>query len=262
MNEAKRPVALVTGASSGIGVDLAKLFAQGGHDLVLVARNEQALRAVAADCEKFAVKAHVLAKDLNDEKAASEIFEELSARGIAVDVLVNNAGFGTHGEFAATDLEQEVGMIRVNIIALIQLTRLFLPPMIERGAGKIMNVASMAGFAPGPYMSVYYATKAFVLSHSIALAQEVKKSGVIVSVLCPGPTKTDFQRRAKIAESKLFKRPRSMSSWDVAKAGYEGLMKGKMIVVPGFGNKVIRVASKVMPRGMVAKVAGKMNRDR
>ena len=262
MNDAKRPVALVTGASSGIGADLAKLFAQGGHDLVLVARNEEALRGVAADCEKHGVKAHVLVKDLNNEKAAGEIFSELAARGIAVDVLVNNAGFGTHGEFAATDLEQEVGMIRVNIIALIQLTRLFLPPMIERGAGKIMNVASMAGFAPGPYMSVYYASKAFVLSHSIALAQEVKKSGVIVSVVCPGPTKTDFQRRAKIAESKLFKRPRSMSSWDVAKAGYEGLMKGKMIVVPGFSNKVIRVASKVMPRGIVAKVAGKMNRDR
>src|SRR5947208_288458 len=124
MSDMGRPVALITGASSGIGLDLAKLFAQGGHDLVLVARNEEALRAVAADCEKFAVKALVLANDLNHEKAAGEIFSELAARGIAVDVLVNNAGFGTHGEFAATDLEQEVGMIRVNIIALIQLTRL------------------------------------------------------------------------------------------------------------------------------------------
>jgi len=262
MGEGLRPVALVTGASSGIGVDLAKLFAQGGHDLVLVARNEEGLRGVAAECEKHGVKAHVLAKDLSDERAAGEIFFELGGRGIVVEVLVNNAGFGTHGEFAQTDLEQEVGMIRVNIVALIQLTRLFLPGMIERRSGKIMNVASMAGFVPGPYMSVYYATKAFVLSHSVALAQEVKKSGVIVSVLCPGPTKTDFQRRAKIAESKLFKRPRSMSSFDVAKAGYEGLMKGKMIVVPGFSNKVIRVASKVMPRAVVARVAGKMNRDR
>jgi short-subunit dehydrogenase len=262
MGEQQRPVAVITGASSGIGLDLAKLFAQGGHDLVLVARNEEALRGVAAECERFGVKAHVLAKDLSDPGAAQEILDELAARGIVVEVLVNNAGFGTHGAFAETKLEEEVGMIQVNIVALIQLTRLFLPGMIARRSGKIMNVASVAGFVPGPYMSVYYATKAFVLSHSVALAQEVKGSGVIVSALCPGPTKTEFQKRAKIAESKLFKKPRSMTSMEVAKAGYEGLMKGKMIVVPGFSNKVIRVASKVMPRGVVARVAGKMNRDR
>jgi uncharacterized protein len=262
MGEANRPVALITGASSGIGLDLAKLFAQGGHDLVLVARNEESLRAVAAECEKSDVKAHVLARDLSNPNAAQEIFDELSGRGIAVEVLVNNAGFGTHGIFVRTRLEDEVGMIQVNIIALIQLTRLFLPQMVLRKSGKIMNVASMAGFVPGPYMSVYYATKAFVLSHSIALAQEVKKSGVIVSVLCPGPTKTDFQRRAKIAESKLFKKPKSMTSMDVAKVGYEGLMNGKLIVVPGFSNKVIRIASKIVPRRMLARIAGTMNRDR
>jgi short-subunit dehydrogenase len=262
MGEANRQVALITGASSGIGLDLAKIFAQGGHDLVLVARNEDALRAVAADCEKSGVKVHVLAKDLSNPSAAQEIFDELSSRGIAVEVLVNNAGFGTHGPFVRTKLEDEVGMIQVNITALIALTRLFLPPMISRKSGKIMNVASMAGFAPGPYMSVYYATKAFVLSQSIALSHEVKKHGVIVSVLCPGPTKTDFQKRARIAESKLFKKPRSMTSMDVARAGYDGLMKGKLIVVPGFSNKVIRVASKVVPRGMLARVAGKMNMDR
>ena len=262
MGEANRPVALITGASSGIGLDLAKLFAQGGHDLVLVARNEEALKAVAADCEKSGVKVHVLAKDLSDLNAAQEIFDELSSRGVAVEVLVNNAGFGTHGPFVRTKLEDEVGMIQVNITALIALTRLFLPAMVSRKSGKIMNVASMAGFVAGPYMSVYYATKAFVLSQSIALAAEVKKYGVVVSVLCPGPTKTDFQKRAKIAESKLFKKPRSMTSMDVAKAGYEGLMKGKLIVVPGFSNKVIRVASKMVPRGMLARVAGKMNVDR
>src|SRR4051812_12265808 len=262
MSDSKRQVALITGASSGIGVDLAKLFARGGHDLLLIARNQEALKAVAADCHRVGVTAHVLAKDLSDERAAQEIFAELSARGIVIDVLVNNAGFGTHGEFAKTELDQEVGMIHVNIIALIQLTRLFLPGMIERRCGKIMNVASMAGFAPGPYMSVYYATKAFVLSHSIALAHELKNTGVMVSALCPGPTKTDFQRRARIAESRLFKTPRSMNSWDVAKAGYDGLMNGKLIVVPGFSNKVIRVASKVMPRSLIAKVAGKMNKDR
>lgn len=262
MSELRRPVALITGASSGIGLDLAKLFAEGGHDLVLVARNEEALRALAADCEKLGVKAHVLAKDLSNPNAAQEIFDELAARQIAVDVLVNNAGFGTHGMFVRTKLEDEVGMVQVNIIALIQLTRLFLPQMVSRKSGKIMNVASMAGFVAGPYMSVYYATKAFVLSHSIALAQEVRKSGVIVSALCPGPTKTEFQRRAKIAESKLFKKPRSMTSMEVARAGYEGLMKGKLIVVPGFSNKVIRVASKMAPRAMLARVAGKMNRDR
>ena len=262
MGEAIRPVALITGASSGIGLDLANLLAQGGHDLVLVARNEEALRAVAAECEKSGIKAHVLAKDLSNGNAAQEIFDELTGRGIVVEVLVNNAGFGTHGMFVRTKLDDEVGMIQVNITALIQLTRLFLPQMVSRKSGRIMNVGSMAGFVPGPYMSVYYATKAFVLSHSIALAQEVKKSGVIVSVLCPGPTRTDFQRRAKIAESKLFKRPRSMTSMDVAKAGYEGLMKDKLIVVPGFSNKVIRIASKLAPRRIIARVAGKMNRDR
>ncbi|HEV8607238.1 MAG TPA: SDR family oxidoreductase [Tepidisphaeraceae bacterium] len=260
--EGKRSVALVTGASSGIGLDLAKLFAQGGHDLVLVARNEEALRGVAGECEKLGVRAHVLAKDLSDPGAAQKIFDEVAARGIVVEVLVNNAGFGTHGAFAQTKLEEEVGMIQVNIVALIQLTRLFLPGMIARRSGKIMNVASVAGFVPGPYMSVYYATKAFVLSHSVALAQEVKGSGVIVSALCPGPTKTEFQKRAKMAESKMFKKPRSMTSMEVAKAGYEGLMKGKMIVVPGLSNKVIGMAAKISPRGIQAKVAEKMNRDR
>jgi uncharacterized protein len=262
MGETSRPVALITGASSGIGLDLAKLFAQGGHDLVLVARNEEALRSVAGECEKTGIRAHVVAKDLSNPNAAQGIVDELTGRGIVVEVLVNNAGFGTHGMFVRTKLEDEVGMIQVNITALIQLTRLFLPQMVSRKSGKIMNVASMAGFVPGPYMSVYYATKAFVLSHSIALAQEVKKSGVIVSVLCPGPTKTDFQRRAKIAESKLFKKPRSMTSMDVAKAGYEGLMKGQLIVVPGWSNKVIRIASKLVPQKMLARAAGKMNRDR
>ena len=179
-----------------------------------------------------------------------------------MEVLVNNAGFGTHGPFVRTKLEDEVGMIQVNIVALIALTRLFLPAMVSRKSGKIMNVASMAGFVPGPYMSVYYATKAFVLSHSVALAHEVKESGVIVSALCPGPTRTDFQRRAKIGESKFLKSSRSMNSMDVAKAGYEGLMKGKLIVVPGWSNKVIRVGAKVAPRGMLARVAGKMNVDR
>src|SRR5678815_3991858 len=212
MGEANRAVALITGASSGIGLDLSKLFAQGGHDLVLIARNSKALSAVAGECEKSGVKAHVLAKDLSNTIAAQEIFDELSSRGIAVDVLVNNAGFGTHGPFVRTKLEDEVGMIQVNITALIALTRLFLPGMVSRKSGKIMNVASMAGFVAGPYMSVYYATKAFVLSQSIALSAEVKKYGVVVSVLCPGPTKTDFQKRARIAESKLFKRPRSMTS--------------------------------------------------
>jgi short-subunit dehydrogenase len=262
MGDQSKPVALITGASAGIGLDLAKLFAKGGHDLVLVARNEEALRGVAGECEKLGVKAHVLAKDLSQANAAQEIFDELKAREIAVEVLVNNAGFGTHGPFVRTKLEDEVGMIQVNIAALVALTRFFLPAMVARKSGKIMNVGSMAGFVAGPYMSVYYATKAFVLSQSIALAQEVKKHGVIVSVLCPGPTKTEFQKRAKIAESKLFKTPRSMTSMDVAKAGYKGLMKGKLIVVPGFSNKVIRVAAKMVPRGMLARVAGKMNVDR
>src|SRR5258706_13835100 len=237
MGEMGRPVALITGASSGIGLDLAKLFAQGGHDLVLVARNEEALGAVALECEKSGVKAHVLAKDLSDPAAAQEIFDELAGRQIEVDVLVNNAGFGTHGMFVRTKLDEEVGMIQVNIVALIQLTRLFLPQMVSRKSGKIMNVASMAGFAPGPYMSVYYATKAFVLSHSIALAQEVKKSGVIISALCPGPRKTGFQRRAGDGRAKIVKKPRPLDSPGVAKAGFSGLMKGKANGVAGLCDK-------------------------
>jgi short-subunit dehydrogenase len=263
MSEAGRPVALITGASSGIGLDLAKLFSQGGHDLVLVARNEGALKALAEDLEKkHGIKAHVLAKDLNRVESAQEIFDELTAKAIAVEVLVNNAGFGTHGPFARSDLAKELAMIQVNVVALIQLTRLFLPQMLSRKSGKIMNVGSMAGFVPGPYMSVYFATKSFVLSHSVSLAQEVRGKGVIVSALCPGPTKTEFQKRANIAESKVLNKPRSMMSMDVAKAGYEGLMAGKTIVVPGLSNKVIRVASKIAPRGVLAKVVGKLNRNR
>ena len=247
--------ALVTGASGGIGEELARLFAADGHDLVLVARSRDKLARLSEELEgKHGVRARVLAADLARPEAPREIFEELSAAGLTVDALVNNAGVGSYGLFAETDLESELSLLQVNVVALTHLTKLFLPGMIARRRGYVMNVASTAAFQPGPLMAVYYASKAYVLSFSEALANECEGTGVVVSALCPGPTETGFVAAVPgMNESKLFDRA-VMDARTVAVEGYRGLLAGKAIVIPGLRNNLLARSIGFFPRGLVTKV--------
>jgi short-subunit dehydrogenase len=246
--------ALVTGASGGIGEELARLFAADGHDLVLVARSRDKLVRLAEELhEKHGVAARVLAADLARPEAPREIFEELSADGVQVDALVNNAGFGTYGLFAETDLQSELELLQVNIVALTHLSKLFLPGMLARRRGYLMNVASTAAFQPGPLMAVYYASKAYVLSLSEALANECEGTGVRVSALCPGPTETGFVAAAGMGDSKLFDRA-VMDARTVAEAGYRGLLAGKTIVIPGLRNNLLARSIGFFPRHLVTRV--------
>ncbi|MGE5611585.1 MAG: SDR family NAD(P)-dependent oxidoreductase [Bacillota bacterium] len=255
--------ALITGASSGIGYDLAKVFAAHGHNLIITARNREALNKLADECaSQFHVKIEILTKDLADPSTPQQIYDELQQKSLPIDILVNNAGFGTHGPFARSDLAGELRLVQVNVIAVMQLTRLFLPAMIERRAGKILNVASTAAYVPGPYMSSYYASKAFVLSQSVALAQELRSRGITVTALCPGPTRTAFQSRAGMDEVRLFSESAIMDSPAVARIAYQGLMRGKTIVVPGIQNKFVAVVSRLVPRTLLARAAGHLNKDR
>src|SRR6266496_2673190 len=233
-----RQTALVTGGSGGIGLELAKVLARNGFDLVLVSRTRDSLEAAAGQIEgKYDVKVHVFAADLRRREAPEAIFDFLHNENTAIDVLVNNAGFGLGGEFAETELTRELEMIQVNIAALTHLTKLFLPAMIKRRSGRILNVASTAAFQPGPLMSVYYATKAYVLSFSEAIAEELRDSGVTVTALCPGPTQTGFASAANMEASRLFGNRVARSS-DVARAGYDAMKRGTRVVVPGLRNKL------------------------
>jgi short-subunit dehydrogenase len=250
-----RKTALVTGASSGIGLDLAKRFAAEGYDVALVARSEGKLKEVAAAIEaEHKVRAHVVTADLAKAGAAEELMAAVAARGITVDVLVNNAGYASYGAFAETDLADELAMIQVNVVALTHLTKLAVRQMVARKSGRVLNVASTAAFQPGPLMAVYYATKAYVLSFSEALANELRGTGVTVTALCPGPTATGFQARAQMEESKLVRGKAIMTSETVAKAGYAGLMKGKTVVIPGMSNKMMAQAVRFLPRNTVANL--------
>ena len=246
--------ALVTGASGGIGEELARLFAADGHDLVLVARSRDKLARLAGELtEKHGVAARVLAADLARADAPREIFDELQGANLRVDALVNNAGFGSYGPFAETDSKSELDMLQVNVAALTHLTKLFLPAMLGRRRGYVLNVASTAAFQPGPLMAVYYASKAYVLSFSEALANECEGTGVVVSALCPGPTETGFVAAAGMSESKLFDRG-AMTARDVAESGYRGLLAGKTVVIPGLRNNLLARSIGFFPRGLVTKV--------
>jgi uncharacterized protein len=247
---------LITGASSGIGLELAKLFARDGYNLVLVARRREKLEALGQDLvRKHGIRSRTIAADLADPAAPAEILRQLAEESVAVDVLVNNAGFGELGLFANTNLETERQMIQVNITALTVLTKLFLPGMLARRRGRIMNVASTAGFAPGPLMAVYYATKAYVISLSEALSEELRGSGVTVTVLCPGSTITGFQAVAHMQSALLVRLPGVMDAPAVATAGYAGLMRGKRMVVPGLLNQVLPLVIRLSPRAVVVRVA-------
>jgi short-subunit dehydrogenase len=256
MREMSQQTALITGASGGIGYELAKLFAHDHYNLVLVARNGEKLAQFAGELQRqFGVSVKTVALDLSPAPAATFLFDQLKREGTAVDILVNNAGYGCFGEFAGMAMDDVLGQIHLNITALTALTRLFLPGMIERRSGRIMNVASTAGFQPGPLMAVYYATKAYVISFSEALANEVKGTGVTVTCFCPGATDTGFAARAGNDKTRLFKQLGAMNATKVARDGYQGLMKGKTLVISGVRNWLVAESVRFAPRKAVTAVS-------
>lgn len=252
---------LITGASFGIGYELAKIFARENYNLILVARSLERLNKIREELLNPNINIYTIQKDLSKPEAPRELFEELNKNEVQVDILINNAGFGLLGPFAELDLQTQLEMIQLNVSSLVHLTYLILPQMIERKSGKIMNVASTAAFQPGPNMAIYYATKAFVLSFSEALHTELKSKGITVTALCPGPTKTEFQKRARmeninLERSKLIP---YMSAEKVAQIGFEGLMKGKRVVIPGFLNKAGTKLVRIFPKFLVLELLKKFN---
>jgi short-subunit dehydrogenase len=254
--------ALITGASSGIGLELTRLFAADGYRLVLVARNRAALQQIGEQLQsQHGIEVRISPKDLSHPASPAELYQELQEAGIAVDVLVNNAGFGGSGPFLETDWQHEAEMIQVNIAALTHLTKLFLPQIVVR-RGKVMNVGSVAAFLPGPFTAIYYASKAFVLHFSEALAEELSDSGVSVTCLSPGPVETGFQKRAHAGGSSRANAPLYMDVQEVARAGYEGMKAGKRIVIPGWKNRLLTEALRLVPRNTVAKAVGRMYKSK
>jgi short-subunit dehydrogenase len=257
--------ALITGATAGIGYEFAELLAGKGYALALVARDQARLAERAKSlATRHNIQVKTLAKDLSDPASAPDIFQELRCQNFPVSVLINNAGFGVYGLFAETDLARELEMLQVNMASLVQLTKLFLKPMLDRREGRILNVASTASFQPGPRLSLYSASKAFVHSFSCALALEVKGTGVTVTSLCPGGTQTEFQKRAGMERAAVFTAAalRPMTARSVAEIGYEAMLKGRPVVVAGWKNKLMVAVSKRVPTMWSARVAGKLNRDR
>jgi len=253
----RKPLALITGASAGIGYELALCFAQNGHDLVIVARRAESLQRLAEELKaKYDCTAHVCVADLSHPSAPAEIHAFTSNKNIIVDVLVNNAGFGANGAFQALDLKTQMEMIQVNITALVELTHRYLPQLVQyaRAGTGVMNIASTAAFIPGPFMAVYYATKAFVLSFSAALSNEMRGTGVTVCCVCPGATTTEFQERANLSKSKLFN-GRVMTAGTVAREAYAGYAAGQSVVVTGMVNKMAAFSSRFVPRAVAADLA-------
>jgi short-subunit dehydrogenase len=251
--------ALITGASNGIGLELAKIHAAKGDQLVLVARNKSKLDELKLELEKtYKISVYTIGKDLSAMNAGQEIFDETSKQQIHIDYLINNAGFGDFGMFVETDWNKEAQMIQLNITALTQLTKLYLKEMVKRGSGKIMNVASTAAFQSGPTMAVYYATKAYVLSFSEAIDNEVRDKGVTVTALCPGATESGFQAAAAMEESNLVKGRKLPTSKEVAEYGYESMMKGRTVAIHGFMNYLLANTVRFIPRAMVVKVTRKL----
>ena len=246
---------LITGSSTGIGAALAEVCAAHGHDLILVARNREKLQSRATELEqKFKVKVAWFTEDLADPGGPARLQRTVSAEGLDVDNLVNNAGVGLYGQFVGTDLDAELKMIQLNVTSVVELTKRFLPAMVQKQRGRILNVASTAAFVPGPWMSIYYATKAFVLSFSEAINYELGPKGISVTTLCPGPTESEFKVRAGSQRSRLFE-AFVMDAPTVARVGYDGMMKGKAVVIPGLRNKLIPIAARLGPRSLVVTMS-------
>lgn len=260
-----KKTALITGGSSGIGFELAKLFARDGYDLVIVSVDEKRLQSAKEELEKnSSVRVTAVSHDLSKQDSATSMVTLLESRGIHhIDALVNNAGFGLYGRFVDINEEEEVSMMNLNMITLTRLTKIYLPKMLENGKGKILNVASTAAFQPGPLMAVYYATKSYVLSFTEAIAEEVRDTSITVTALCPGPTASHFQERASMEDSRLIKNSKLPTAASVATVGYNALMNKKVVVVAGIKNKLFAQLTRLVPRRLatrfVMKLQGKKN---
>lgn len=251
--------ALITGASGGIGKELARCFAADGHDLVLLGRRREPLATLADELRgNHGVRCQVLVRDLAHAGEGTTVFAELDSLELPISVLVNNAGFGAHGPFVDTDLQRQLAMLRVNVEVLTELTWRFLPPMLEQGRGHVLNVASTAAFQPGPLMAVYYASKAYVLSFSEAIAEETRGGGVTVTALCPGPVATGFQEAAGMQGSRLLRVP-GPDAATVARRGYDAMWKGRRLVIPGLANRVMAQSYRFTPRALMARVVRAIN---
>jgi uncharacterized protein len=255
-----RPVALVTGASSGIGAALAREAAKDGYDLVLVARRREPMQALAMELNAAGAEVTVISTDLGKAGAAAELMQIVDGRGLVVDVLINAAGLGDSGRFDKSEPDKIAAMLQVNIVALTELTRLVLPGMMARRRGKIMLLSSTAAFQPGPKMAVYYASKAYVLSFGQAIGYELRRTGVTVTTLCPGATATEFAQVAGNSSSVLFNSGMPVTSADeVARIGYQGLMAGRPVVIVGFVNKVMAASARLSPPSLLLPIASRLN---
>ncbi len=260
---AERPVALITGASMGLGAEFARLFASEGYDLVITARSADKLEALKKEIEGLhGVAVRIVIQDLTDPRAPIAIYDDVRAAGLEIDVIVNNAGFGMYGFFYQSDLQTELEMIQVNVVAVVHLTKLFARDMVARKRGRILNVASTAGFQPGPLQPVYYASKAFVLSFTEAIANELRGTGVTATALCPGPTPTEFQKRAHVGNVRGLRLMMRVNPEVVVRAGYAGMRKGKPVVVPGLLNNIMAFTVRLFPRRMVTAVVRRIQTAR
>jgi uncharacterized protein len=255
-----RPIALITGASSGIGADLAREAAKDGHDVVLSARRVEPMQVLAKELESYGASATILAADLSKPAGPGNLVKDIGERGLAIDLLINNAGLGANGPFAESDISRIGEMLQVNIVALTEITRLMLPAMVARKRGKVMLLASTASFQPGPRMAVYCASKAYVLSFGEAISYELRNTGVTVTTVCPGATSTEFARVAGTENIAIHKSAMSsvMSSAEVARIGYQGMKAGKRVVVTGLMNRIMAVSARVSPHAMVLPIANSM----
>lgn len=261
-SSSNQAVALVTGASSGIGLEMARQLASRQRDLVIVARSQGKLESLAQELKgAFGVRVHVIASDLAKPGAARQLHAAINELGLEVEVLVNNAGVGVYGQFLNTDATSEQEMIQLNVAALTELTKLFVPPMVDRGHGRILNVASTAAFQPGPLMAVYFATKAYVLSFSEALAEELSGTGVTVTTLCPGATSSGFQAVAAMERSKLIKDKHLATSQEVARQGIGAMERGERVFVPGLKNRMLAGLAPLMPRSLATKVVKRLQAE-
>lgn len=249
---------LITGASSGIGLKLAEIFAKNHFNLIIVARNLKSLDEISKRLENdYHIVCKTIAKDLSEQNSAQELFNDITNKNIKVDILINNAGFGNYGFFPDTDFQTDTELINVNISALTQLTKLFVKEMLKNNYGKILNVSSVAAFLPGPFMNTYFASKAYVLNFSVALSNELKDKGIKVSCLCPGPTPTNFGKRAHYKFS--LKHNNYTSVEYVAEYAYKGLMEGKCIIIPGIKNKIIAFLSGFFSKKLLALIVRRVS---
>lgn len=254
-----KKVALITGASGGIGEHFARIHAAQGGDLVLVARSEGKLNTLAEELQqKHNVQVEVLTQDLSETAAVQAVYDYIEKQNIEIEYLMNNAGFGTYGSFIKTSWTSEANMIDLNVRSLTQFCKLFTPIMARRGHGKILNVASTASYQPGPFMAVYFATKHYVLAFSDALAEELKGTGVTVTTLCPGPTASGFQEEANMQNAKMVKGKKLPTAQEVAEFGYQKMLEGKRVVVHGAINRIMVGFAKMMPTALGSAITRKI----